>query len=67
MSFEMTVKDITWLTQPGEESMRLLAEGKVNAFLGFSPQPQELRGQKIGHVVVNSATDRPGRNTSAAS
>ena len=52
-------KDITWLTHPGEESMRLLAEGKVDAFLGFPPQPQELCAQKIGHVVVNSATDRP--------
>jgi NitT/TauT family transport system substrate-binding protein len=52
-------KDITWVTHRGDDSMRLLAEGKVDAFLGFPPQPQELRAQKIGHVVVNSATDRP--------
>ena len=39
--------------------MRLLAEGKVDAFLGFPPAPQELRAKQIGHVVVNSAVDRP--------
>jgi NitT/TauT family transport system substrate-binding protein len=52
-------KDIKWSTQPAIESVRLLTEGKVDAFLGFPPQAQELRARKIGHVVVNSATDRP--------
>ena len=28
-------------------------------YLGFPPDPQELRARKIGHVVVNSAVDRP--------
>ncbi len=36
-----------------------LAAGKVDAFLGFPPEPQELRARGIGHVVVNSALDRP--------
>ena len=39
--------------------MQLLAEGKIDAYLGFPPEPQELRAKKIGHVVVNSAVDRP--------
>ena len=39
--------------------MRLLAEEKIDAFLGFPPQPQELRAKKVGHVVVNSMTDKP--------
>ena len=39
--------------------MRLLAEGKIDALMGFPPVPQELRAKKIGHVVVNSAADRP--------
>jgi len=52
-------KDIKWSTQPAIESVRLLTEGKVDAFLGFPPTAQELRARKIGHVVVNSATDRP--------
>ena len=52
-------KDITWVAHPSTEAKRLLAEGKVDAFLGFPPDPQDLRARKIGHVVVNSATDRP--------
>ncbi len=52
-------KDINWVTHPPDYSMRLLSEGKIDAFLGFPPQPQELRGRKIGRVVVNSAVDRP--------
>jgi NitT/TauT family transport system substrate-binding protein len=52
-------KDITWVAHPSTEAKQLLAEGKVDAFLGFPPDPQDLRARKIGHVVVNSATDRP--------
>jgi NitT/TauT family transport system substrate-binding protein len=52
-------KDITWVVYPFPETMRLLAEGKIDAFLGFPPQPYELRARKIGHVVVNSMVDRP--------
>jgi len=51
-------KDVNWVTHPSAESMRLLAEGKVDAFLGFPPDPQELRAKQIGHVVVDSGTDR---------
>jgi hypothetical protein len=36
---------------PGEE--------KIDAFLGFPPDPQALRTQQIGHVLLNSALDRP--------
>jgi NitT/TauT family transport system substrate-binding protein len=52
-------KDITRVTQPAAESIQLLAEGKIDAFLGFPPQPQELRAKQVGHVVVNSTLDRP--------
>ncbi len=52
-------QDIQWATLPAPESMRRLADGTVDAFLGFPPAPQELRAKKIGHVVVNSAVDRP--------
>ena len=51
--------DVTWAVYPRAEAMRLLAEGKIDAYLGFPPDPQELRARKIGHVVVNSAVDRP--------
>ena len=52
-------KDITWVEKSGEEAIRLLAEGKIDAYLGFPPEPQEMRAKKIGHVVVNTATDKP--------
>jgi NitT/TauT family transport system substrate-binding protein len=52
-------KDITWAVNPPHESIRLLAEGRIAALLGFPPTPQELRARKIGHVLVNSAVDRP--------
>ena len=52
-------KDIQWVRQPAEESMQLLADGKIDAFLGFPPVPQEFRARKVGRIVVNSATDRP--------
>jgi NitT/TauT family transport system substrate-binding protein len=52
-------KDINWVIHPRAEAMQLLSEGKIDAFLGFPPEPQELRAKRIGHVVVNSAVDRP--------
>jgi NitT/TauT family transport system substrate-binding protein len=52
-------KDISWAVNPPDESIRLLSEGKIDAFLGFPPAPQELRAKQIGHVLVNSAVDRP--------
>jgi len=51
--------DVNFVAYPAAEGKRLLAEGKVDAYLGFPPDPQELRAKKIGHVVVNSAVDRP--------
>jgi NitT/TauT family transport system substrate-binding protein len=55
--------DITWVTPPGDpggaEAKQLFVAGKVDAFLATSPLAQELRAQQMGHVVVNSITDRP--------
>jgi NitT/TauT family transport system substrate-binding protein len=52
-------KDVKFEIHPSAESMQLLADRKVDAFLGFPPEPQELRAKKIGHVVVNSSLDQP--------
>jgi NitT/TauT family transport system substrate-binding protein len=52
-------RDINWVTTSSVKPMELFAQGKIDAFLGFPPEPQELRAHKIGHVVVNSALDRP--------
>jgi NitT/TauT family transport system substrate-binding protein len=48
-----------WITHPRAEAMQLFAEGKIDAYLGFPPDPQHLRGRQVGHVVVNSTVDRP--------
>jgi NitT/TauT family transport system substrate-binding protein len=53
------VKDINWVTNPSVKPMQLFVEGEIDAFLGFPPEPQELRARKIGRVIVNSAMDRP--------
>jgi NitT/TauT family transport system substrate-binding protein len=41
------------------DGMRLFVEGKADAFMGFPPEPQELRARKIGRVLVNTVQDRP--------
>jgi NitT/TauT family transport system substrate-binding protein len=52
-------KDINWVVHPSEESMELLGEGKVDGFMAFPPEPQQLRAKKIAHVIVNTSTDAP--------
>ena len=58
-------KDIETGSQP-RMRFRAFAEGKIDAFLGWSAQPQAARDRKLGHVIVNTAIDRPGRSISAA-
>jgi NitT/TauT family transport system substrate-binding protein len=53
------VKDINWVTSPTIPPKELFADRKIDAFVGFPPEPQELRARKIGHVIVNSSVDRP--------
>ncbi len=53
------VKDIDWVLSPAVDPLELFAEGKVDAFLGLPPEPQELRARKISRVIVNSSVDRP--------
>jgi NitT/TauT family transport system substrate-binding protein len=50
-------KDIDWVITPNPTEM--LVAGKIDAMMEFPPRSQELRDKKIGHVVVNSAIDRP--------
>jgi NitT/TauT family transport system substrate-binding protein len=52
-------RDIEWILSPSVAPMELFIQGKIDAFLGTPPEPQELRARKIGHVIVNSAIDRP--------
>ena len=52
-------RDVNWVTSASPPVHELFADGKVDAFLGFAPTPQDLRARHVGHVVVNSAVDRP--------
>jgi NitT/TauT family transport system substrate-binding protein len=52
-------KDIHWVTDPSIKPIELFEQGKIDAFLGFPPEPQDLRARHIGHVLVNTAVDRP--------
>jgi NitT/TauT family transport system substrate-binding protein len=52
-------RDIDWVLSPSVAPMELFIKGKIDAFLGTPPEPQELRARKVGHVIVNSAIDRP--------
>jgi NitT/TauT family transport system substrate-binding protein len=51
--------DIHFVTDPNVKPIELFAAGKIDAFLGFPPEPQELRARKLGHVLVNTALDLP--------
>lgn len=52
-------RDVEWQSHEPETSMKLLAEGRVDAFAGFPPVPQELRDRGIGRLLLNTTTDRP--------
>jgi NitT/TauT family transport system substrate-binding protein len=51
--------DIEWVTSEGGSPMEAFIEGRVDAFLAFPPEPQELRERGIGRVILNTGTERP--------
>jgi NitT/TauT family transport system substrate-binding protein len=52
-------REINWVASAEAKPVELFLDGKVDAFLGFPPDPQRLRAQGVNHVIVNSAQDRP--------
>jgi NitT/TauT family transport system substrate-binding protein len=59
-------KDIHWIIRGGENDpypsmngIQLLAEGKIDAVFIGPPRQQELREKQIGHLLVNTTTDKP--------
>ena len=52
-------KDIHWVINPSAKPTELYEKGQIDAFLGFPPEPQDLRARHIGRVIVNSVVDRP--------
>jgi NitT/TauT family transport system substrate-binding protein len=51
--------DINWIAKSNGDFMGAFAQGEVDAFLAFPPEPQELRARKIGRVILNTTMDRP--------
>jgi NitT/TauT family transport system substrate-binding protein len=51
--------DINWITKSNGDFMEAFVQGEVDAFLGFPPEPQELRARNIGRVILNTTMDRP--------
>ena len=52
-------RDIDWVIQPPDEALRKLAEGGIDALMGFPPVPQELRAKRIGQSILSSVADKP--------
>src|SRR5207253_8051296 len=52
-------KDINWVTGGSVRPRQLFIDGKIDAFLGLPPEPQELRARHIGRVLLDSTVDRP--------
>jgi NitT/TauT family transport system substrate-binding protein len=52
-------QDIEWVVPASGTAMELFAEREVDAFIGFPPEPQELRDRGIGRMILNTSTDRP--------
>ncbi len=52
-------KDIVWANATAADSMRLFADGVLDAFMGFAPEPAELLARNVGHVLVDTLTDKP--------
>jgi NitT/TauT family transport system substrate-binding protein len=52
-------RDFQWVIDPKVNPLDLFAEGKIDGFLGFPPEPQELRARHAGHVILDTTVDRP--------
>jgi len=53
-------EEVTWITGKDlRNAMDMFAEGKADAFVGYAQEPAELRLRKAGHVIVDTAQDRP--------
>ena len=52
-------QDLDWVTSSDVNPMELFANGTVDAFLGFPPEPQELRARRVGRVILSMTTDQP--------
>jgi NitT/TauT family transport system substrate-binding protein len=52
-------RDIEWVVPPDGKAMELFVAGDTDAFLGFPPEPQELRARGFDRVILSTVADRP--------
>ena len=52
-------RDINWLFHPAPKAKQMLADGTIDAYLGFPPDPQDRRARKVGRMLLSSMLDRP--------
>ena len=48
-------EDIEWVVPPSGDAMQRFIAGETDAFLGFPPEPQELRARGFSHVILEHA------------
>jgi NitT/TauT family transport system substrate-binding protein len=52
-------KDLNWVFEGKRDPKDLFLAGEIDAFMTLPPWAPELRAEEVGHVVLNSALDRP--------
>jgi NitT/TauT family transport system substrate-binding protein len=52
-------RDLALVDDPAARPVDLFAQGKLDAYLAFPPDVQELHARKIGQVILRTAVDRP--------
>jgi NitT/TauT family transport system substrate-binding protein len=52
-------KDINWVALGPRDPKEIITDDAIDAFLTNPPWAQELGARKSGHVILNSAVDRP--------
>jgi NitT/TauT family transport system substrate-binding protein len=52
-------KDINWVFSGSVDPMQLFIDGKIDAFLSYPPQAQELRARHVGRVLLKTTVDHP--------
>ena len=52
-------KDLVLVDDPTARPVDLFAQGKLDAYLAFPPDVQELHARKVGQVILRTAADRP--------
>jgi NitT/TauT family transport system substrate-binding protein len=53
-------RDVEFMKIPEfADQLKAFLAGSVDALFAFPPQPQRLRAEKVGHVIVDATRDRP--------